>query len=58
MRYTSTVKGNFESELDKNLAKKLQELQSVGNEIINVSVGGRADDSTHVWLAIVLYEKK
>ncbi len=58
MRYATTVKGRYDSELDKNLENKLQELQSAGNEIINVSVGGRADDSTHVWLAIVLYEKK
>jgi len=58
MRYTTTVKGNYQSELEENLAKKLQELQSAGNEIVNVSVGGRADDSSHMWLAIVLYEKK
>ncbi len=58
MRYATTVKGSYDSELDENLAKKLEELQSAGNEIINVSVGGRADDSSHVWLVIVLYEKK
>ncbi len=58
MKHAISVKGDFQSSLDKNLEKKLEELQSAGNEIINVSVGGRADDSSHVWLAIVLYEKK
>ena len=38
------------------MLEKLQELQSAGNEIVNVSLGGRGYESSQDWVAIILYE--
>ena len=58
MKHISSVSGKHNQDFEENIEKQLQELQSKGYEIINVSVGGRSNDSGHAWLALILYEDK
>ena len=46
------------TDLEKNVEEKIQEIQSKGNEIVNVTMGGRGNESSEDWVALVLYEEK
>ena len=72
MKHVATVRGDYYTDLETKVEEKLQELQSAGiaicrncnlqelqsagNEIVNVSLGGRGNESTQDWVAIILYE--
>ena len=58
MKHISSVNGKHNQEFEENIENKLQELQAKGFEIINVSVGGRGNDSGHAWVALILYDDK
>ena len=58
MRHVVAVRGTYYTDLEKNVEEKLQEMQSQGKEIVNVTMGGRGNESTQDWVALVLYEEK
>ena len=57
MKHIVTVRGNYYQDFEKNVEDKIQELQSAGNNIVNISIGGRGSDASHDWVALILYEK-
>jgi len=46
MKHVATVRGDYYTDLETKVEEKLQELQSAGNEIVNVSLGGRGNESS------------
>lgn len=58
MRHVIAIRGSYYTDLEKNVEEKIQEIQSEGKEIVNVTIGGRGNESTQDWVALVLYEKK
>ena len=58
MRHVIAIRGSYYTDLEKNVEEKIQEIQSEGKEIVNVTMGGRGNESTQDWVALVLYEEK
>ncbi len=58
MKHVATVRAEYYEEFEKNVETKITELQNAGNDLVNISVGGRGSDSSHDWIALILYEKK
>jgi hypothetical protein len=58
MKHVIAIRGTYYTDLEKNVEEKIQEIQSKGNEIVNVTMGGRGNESSEDWVALVLYEEK
>ena len=58
MKHVVAVREDYYQELEKKVEEKIQELQKAGNDIVNISVGGRGAESTRDWVALILYEEK
>lgn len=58
MRHVIAIRGAYYTDLEKNVEEKIQEIQSEGKEIVNVTIGGRGNESTQDWVALVLYEEE
>ena len=58
MRHVIAIRESYYTDLEKNVEEKIQEIQSEGKEIVNVTMGGRGNESTQDWVALVLYEEK
>ena len=52
MKHVVAIRGISYVDLEKNVEEKLQELQSRGNEIVNVTMGGRGNESIQDWVCI------
>lgn len=58
MKHVIAIRGTYYTDLEKNVERKIQEMQSEGKEIVNVTMGGRGNESAQDWVALVLYEEK
>ena len=58
MRHVSAVRGTYFEDLEKNVEEELQRLQLEGKEIVNVTMGGRGNESTQDWVALVLFDER
>jgi len=58
MKHVVAVRGDYYTDLEKNVEEKLQKLQESGNNIVNVSIGGRGNESLFDWVALILYDEK
>jgi len=58
MKHVVAVREDYYQELEKKVEEKIQELQKAGNDIVNISLAGRAEESRRDWVALILYEEK
>ena len=58
MKHVAVVRGDYYHDLEKNVEEKILEIQKAGNEIVSISIGGRGSESTHDWIALIMYERK
>lgn len=58
MKHVAVVRGDYYKDLEKNVEEKIQNLQNAGNDIVNISVGGRGNESLFDWIAVILYAEK
>jgi len=58
MKHVVAVREDYSQELEKKVEEKIQELQKAGNDIVNISLAGRAEESRRDWVALILYEEK
>ncbi len=58
MRHVKVVRERRSAELETHVEELILQLQSDGNEIVNVSIGGVGNESTHDLVAVILYEGK
>ena len=58
MKHVITIRGTYYTDLEKNVEEKIQEMQLEGKEIVNITMGGRGNESSEDWVALVLCEEK
>ena len=58
MKHVVVVRADYYEELEKSVETKIQDLQNAGNDIVDISLGGRGAESVHDWVALILYEDK
>ena len=58
MKHVVAVWADYYQELEKKVEEKIQELQNNGNDIADISLGGRGSESGQDWVALILYEQK
>ena len=56
MKRAVAVRAKYYDGLEQELNIKLVELQKNGHDIIDVTLAGRASESSNDWVALIIYE--